>query len=111
MYFIASIYYPLGLLNPFIVSIKILLQDICPSNISWDTVIPVNLLKRWLKILEDIPDSQPFIIPRICAFYNINDPFITQIQFYGRIEASLCSLLLFTICNPIPCRKNSVNFC
>ena len=52
--FIASIYDPLGLLNPFIVKLKILFQKVCVAKVLWDVVIPRELLKEWDIICSDI---------------------------------------------------------
>ena len=44
---IASIYDPLGLLSPFILKGKNILQDMCRIATSWDDSLPGDLLSRW----------------------------------------------------------------
>ena len=39
---ISSVYDPLGLASPFILSAKIILQDLCRLKISWDEQIPLK---------------------------------------------------------------------
>ena len=87
MHFIASIYDPLGLINPVVVSFKILLQDICMSKIDWDDALPPDIESRWLNLLQEFRNSPPFIIGRVYAFYDIHDPFV-EIQLHGFSDAS-----------------------
>ena len=55
---------PLGFLSPFVVSFKILLQDLCKAKITWEEPLADSLLERWKKLSSSLEDSQPFIVPR-----------------------------------------------
>lgn len=44
---IASLFDPLGLINPIIVTAKILMQDIWKSKLNWDESLPQALNTRW----------------------------------------------------------------
>ena len=48
---IAGIYDPIGFIQPLVVKFKILFQEICLSNVSWDDGIPDNLKKNGLILL------------------------------------------------------------
>lgn len=61
------IYDPLGLIAPFLVYVKILLQDIWRSKIDWDQTIDDSQSAKWMKWTELIPKIQDVKIPR-CYF-------------------------------------------
>ena len=52
---ISSIFDPLGLLSPFVLEGKIILQELCKQATSWDENIPDNLLPRWEKWQRNLP--------------------------------------------------------
>ena len=51
--YFASLYDPLGLLNPYIAKLKILSQKVCKVDISWDQTIPQELVGEWEQMFED----------------------------------------------------------
>ena len=57
---ISIIFDRLGLAVPFLLKGKIILQDLCKSNYSWDDIVPSNFIKDWeswkgqLHLLEDV---------------------------------------------------------
>ena len=44
----------IGLINPIVVCMKVLLQDICVAKYRWDDLLHDELLKRWHNILTDL---------------------------------------------------------
>ena len=52
---ISSIFDPLGLLSPFVLEGKRILQELCKQRTSWDEKIPDNLLPRWEKWQRNLP--------------------------------------------------------
>jgi len=66
--FIASVYDPLGLINPIVVKLKILFQEICKTKIDWDELIEGELLKSWEEILNDFALSENISFPRSYAW-------------------------------------------
>lgn len=44
--FIASIYDPLGLINPFFMKLKVLFQNVCISGVKWDELIDGDCLDK-----------------------------------------------------------------
>lgn len=50
---IASIFDPLGLLNPVMLSAKFLLREISQTKVGWDTQVPVDILSKWQKLCTD----------------------------------------------------------
>ena len=62
--FLASLFDPLGLLNPVIVKVKILFQLICIQHIRWDKKIDGELLEVWKLIIQDL-GTHVIAIPRL----------------------------------------------
>ncbi|XP_071037864.1 uncharacterized protein [Parasteatoda tepidariorum] len=46
---VAKIFDPVGYLQPFIVRVKIILQDSWLLGLDWDTIFPPDLNKRWME--------------------------------------------------------------
>ena len=61
---IASIYDPLGVISPFIMMTKIVLQELSRMQIKWDEKIPHMLQKTWNKWLQYLPLLSTFKIRR-----------------------------------------------
>lgn len=52
---VSSIFDPPGLLSPFVLEGKRILQELCKQRTSWDEKIPDNLLPRWEKWQRNLP--------------------------------------------------------
>lgn len=52
---IASIYDPLGMLSPVILTSKRIMRDLCRSEIGWDDHVPDSIAKQWLKLIQQLP--------------------------------------------------------
>ena len=79
---IASVYDPLGILNPFIFKLKELFQLTCIAQIAWDQKIEGELLKNWTLILNDLQKFHEVRLPR---FYGNGD----NVEIHGFCDASL----------------------
>ena len=84
---IASCYDPIGYLSPITIQLKLLFQEICSVQITWDDLLPADLVKKWniivgyLKIYSD---------QRLCRRYfveNLNDP-IEHVYLHGFSDSS-----------------------
>ena len=85
---LASLFDPLGLLNPVIVKLKILFQDICISNVSWDTQLDDDeFIREWHSIIDDLNSVPSVVIDRKFCIREISDPFIS-IQLHVFCDAS-----------------------
>ena len=82
---LASIFDPLGLINPIIVKLKIFYQNLCNfSKMDWDQQIPDELLPVWQEIIKDFQKVSFISIPR--CYFTHND--ISSIQLHGFSDAS-----------------------
>ena len=62
--FISSIYDPLGMVSPFILTAKIILQDLCRKKLGWDDAIPCAAVSRWNNWLNELPRLAKLKVPR-----------------------------------------------
>ena len=98
---IASVYDPIGFLQPMVIKLKILFQEICKIGVDWDEFIGNELSKKWYVIVEEMKIYKDIVIKR-CYFdiVEIND-FVERIYLhgiFGRVRSSLCRLYLFNVC-------------
>ena len=62
--FIARIYDPLGFLNPFVIGIKILFQEIWRLGLSWDDPLPSDMQKQMSEWVNGLQEIRRWKIPR-----------------------------------------------
>ena len=53
---LASVYDPLGIVSPVLLTGKILYRDICDEGLSWDEEITGQLKQRWQKFIKSLPE-------------------------------------------------------
>ena len=61
---IGSIYDPLGLLAPFLLKGKRILQDLIRDGKAWDDPVPEDIARRWSKWKEQLTEFSDFSVPR-----------------------------------------------
>ena len=61
---VSSVYDPLGFISPFLLSAKIILQDLCRRKLKWDDVIPRDSLHQTQWWLESLPAMEQFSVQR-----------------------------------------------
>ena len=77
-------YDPLGLISPFTIRARTILQALCGENLDWDTPVPDKFITLWKVWLEELFELPKFIkIPRHLTF-GIN----TEIQLHVFVDAS-----------------------
>ena len=84
---IAGIYDPIGFIQPLVVKFKILFQEICLSNVSWDDDIPDNLKKKWFNIIDNVKQNEKVVIHRCYYLHDFNDPIVKN-EIHGFSDAS-----------------------
>uniref|UniRef100_A0A1X7V764 Uncharacterized protein n=1 Tax=Amphimedon queenslandica TaxID=400682 RepID=A0A1X7V764_AMPQE len=65
-------FYPLGVITPVTVTSKVLIQELCKAGVGWDEPIEGKLLERWLSLMCELRDCQPFRVP-ICYCLSLED--------------------------------------
>ena len=61
---VSSVYDPLGYASPFILTAKMLFQELCRKKIGWDDTIPDEVAQQWRKWLADLPELKHLSVPR-----------------------------------------------
>ena len=85
---IASIYDPLGLLNPIVVQMKTFFQKLCSAKYDWDDLITNVYLEEWNELVKSLSAIQFNSVPRLYCYHNTNDPVVT-IELHGFCDASM----------------------
>ena len=67
--FLCSIFDPLGILNPCILKIKLIIQDLWKRKLGWDDNLPDDIQRKWHEAKRDIDHLAEITLPRN---YNIN---------------------------------------
>ena len=81
---IASIYDPLGLINPLTVRMKIIFQDICSEKFGWDDELSEKFRIEWNIILSDLKRIDCIRVQRNYCFLEITDQIISvQVHAFG----------------------------
>ena len=86
---VASIFDPLGLVNPLIVLGKLTLQQATSRKLSWDQPIPEDLLSRWVEWCRTLRGLSQIRIPRCVKPVEFND---AALELHHFSDASLSAL-------------------
>ena len=84
---IASVYDPVGYLQPIVFKLKILFQKLCKSKLEWDDDIGI-LVNKWKEIVTSLTSSETVSFNRCFYPYDINDP-IDKCYLHGFSDASI----------------------
>ena len=83
---IASVYDPVGYLQPIVFKLKILFQKLCKSKLEWDDDIGI-LVNKWKEIVTSLTSSETVSFNRCFYPYDMNDP-IDKCYLHGFSDAS-----------------------
>ena len=91
----SSLFDPLGLVSPIIITAKIILQELWLLKLSWDESVPQNLHSAWQNLLADLSTLQLLSIPRYCFTSTFK---VTEIHGFcdSSIRAYGCCLYIRT---------------
>ena len=85
---IASVYNPIGYVQPIVIKLKLLFQEVCLLNVSWSEVISKQLLQKKMVIIESLRECIDFKIKRCYYIYDFNDP-VENFYLHGFSDSSL----------------------
>ena len=98
---IASIYDPVGYIQPLVIKLKLMFQEICSLHIGWDDYIGKELGKKWTVIVKEMENFNEIAIPRCYFTSDVNDPIIKH-YLHGFSDSStagsVCSMCLHKKC-------------
>ena len=84
---IGRFYEPLGFLAPIMMRYKVFMQALCKAKIGLDETVPQALMAQWHKLVLDLCQSQPMVIPR-SYLTGVNDEIISY-RLCAYCDASL----------------------
>ena len=96
---VSSVYDPLGLISPFLLKGKIILQGICKDGAHWDDPIPDPVRMQWVKWREDFGTLARLKIPRCYKPVDFGE--VKSVELHNFSDASTsgygqCSYLKMT---------------
>ena len=80
---ISSVYDPLGFVAPYILSAKLILQDLCRLKLDWDDKIPDEFLKRWQAWLNNLPQLEDLAVERCFKPATMKEIKSTQLHHFS----------------------------
>ena len=86
---IASLYDPLGIISPVIITMKCLFQEVCAlKELDWDTPLPINVVQRWEKWVNELENTNQIVFAR-CYFagFKMNES-ARSLSLYGFSDGS-----------------------
>ena len=87
MHVIASLYDPLGIINPITVPLKCFFQKLCVGKVKWDEELTGEHLAEWNSIINQFESAPILQFDRLYGFRDERDPFLS-IQLHGFSDAS-----------------------
>ena len=84
---ISSIYDPLGLAAPFLLTGKQILQDLCKTQADWDETVPDSIRERWEKWRGELHDLAELKIRRCYKPDNFGD--VKSVKLHSFSDASV----------------------
>ena len=99
----AKIYDPMGIISPFVIRVKFLMQELWEQGIDWDSALPYTLTEKFKIWYSEIKDLENFEISRR-YFVNNSKLDFGKLQIFIFCDASLKGYgSVAYICDPISC--------
>ena len=98
---LASQFDPMGIVSPFLLGGKLLLQRVATSGVDWDEVLPMEVQECWNKWLETLQLIRKVSIPRNCFPGNLpfnHDAVKFQLHAFCDASNSAFSCVIFLRC-------------
>ena len=90
---VASVYDPLGLISPFVLTAKIILQKLYNEKIGWDEEISGHDSIFWNKWLEDLSRLEDFEVERCSVLSEFRNVVRSQLHHFSETGyGTVCSL-------------------
>lgn len=80
---ISTLFDPLGLLSPYVLPIKVLIQDLWKEKVGWDDEIQDHHLKVWQQWTRSLPLIEDVQIPRCYRNLNMMNNLTVQLHMFS----------------------------
>jgi len=111
----ASVFDPLGLLSPFMISLKVLFQRLCINQVNWHESLSSDLTTEWGSIISHLEEFSKLKLPRGCIFAENYPVTVCLHSFCDASERAYAAALYFSSKYPdghievrLLCRKTRV---
>ena len=104
---IASIYDPVGYIQPLVIKLKLMFQEICSLHIGWDDYIGKELEKKWTVIVKEVENFNEIAIPRCYFIRDVNNPIIKH-YLHGFSDSSMAAYAACVYIKRVS-RSNKIN--
>ena len=95
---LASLFDPHGLISPVVVTAKILFQELCIDNYSWDDPLPVEKFSRWKAWLQDLQEASHVSVSRNILVGVEGEILKTSLHGFGDAsQKSYCAVVYLVI--------------
>ncbi len=93
---LSSVYDPIGLASPFILTARKIVQELFRQKLGWDDAMPTGLQQQWINWISDLPNLTKFKVPRCVTPHGDNKIVDRQLHHFGDASKSaygVCSYL------------------
>lgn len=80
---ISSLFDPLGFLSPFVLPVKVLIQDLWKEKVGWDNEIQDHHLKVWQRWMHSLPQLEEIQIPRCYRSSSMSNNYTVQLHMFS----------------------------
>jgi hypothetical protein len=85
----AKFYDPLGLISPIVLMFKLLFQQLCKSDLSWDEILNEDMTRRWQLMINSLKDANDFSLNRCyCKELCLDETKSVQLHAFGDASES-----------------------
>ncbi len=93
--FISSIYDPLAIVSPFILTAKIILQNLCREKLVWEEEISCTAVSRWNNWIKELPKLAKLNVPRYFKPENFGQIKTVELHYFSDASESGFGAVLY----------------
>ena len=95
----AKFYDPLGLISPIVLMFKLLFQQLCKSDLSWDEIVNEDMTRRWQRIINSLKDAGEIFLNRCyCKELFLDEAKSVQLHAFGDASESSYGACVYLHC-------------
>ena len=79
----AKIFDPIGLISPFTVRSKLLLQSLWTQGVGWDDELPEETSRKWVQWVQELPKLEQLHIPRSYIDWPLSQHAKVELHAFG----------------------------